>query len=110
MRISDWSSDVCSSDLVAERPRLGQFAALAALAGLPAVAGVWLGSFAFSPHWAALALGAGAGAIAQVIVEVGAFLRSRAEAQGRSWVSVTAFLGIVTGIAVMYATALLVQV
>src|SRR3546814_11704975 len=87
MRISDWSSDVCSSDLVAERPRLGQFAALAALAGLPAVAGVWLGSFAFSPHWAALALGAGAGAIAQVIVEVGAFLRSRAEAPGRSWVS-----------------------
>src|SRR3546814_16194814 len=84
MRISDWSSDVCSSDLVAERPRLGQFAALAALAGLPAVAGVWLGSFAFSPHWAALALGAGAGAIAQVIVEVGAFLRSRAEADRKS--------------------------
>ena len=31
------------------------FAALAALAGLPAVAGIWLGSYAFAPHWAALA-------------------------------------------------------
>ena len=56
--------------------------ALAALAGLPAVAGIWLGSYAFAPHWAALALAVGAGAIFQVVVEVGCCSLRRARSQG----------------------------
>ena len=40
------------------------FAALGALAGLPAVLGAWGGGFAFSPAPAALAFGVAAGAIA----------------------------------------------
>lgn len=96
--------------LVEDRPRLPVFAGLAALAGLPAVAGVWLGSYAFAPHWAALALAVGAGAILQVIVEVGLLLvrRARPEA-GRGTVTATTTGGVVAGVAVMYATALLVQ-
>ena len=43
--------------LVETRHRLPTFVGLAALAGLPAVAGVWLGSYAFAPHPLAMAVG-----------------------------------------------------
>jgi zinc transporter, ZIP family len=95
--------------LVQERPRWPVFIGLAALAGLPAVMGIWLGSYAFSPHWAALALAVGAGAILQVIVEVSGLLIRRSATQGTSWASVSAVLGVILGVAVMYGTALLVQ-
>jgi ZIP family zinc transporter len=95
--------------LLGERPRGRIFIGLAALAGLPAVAGIWLGSYAFSPHWAALALAVGAGAIFQVIIEVGGLLVRQARRQGASWVSASAVAGVMLGVVVMYGTALLVQ-
>lgn len=95
--------------LIEERPRLAVFAALAALAGLPAVAGIWLGSYAFAPHWAALALAVGAGAIFQVIVEVGLLLARRTRSEGRGMVNAAAAGGVAAGVVLMYATALLVQ-
>ena len=87
--------------------RFVHFAGLAALAGLPAVLGTWAGAFAFAPHWAALLLGIGAGAILQVIVEVGAYLARTT--QGR-WLSPTSLTGFALGLAVMYVTAFLVNV
>ncbi len=99
-----------AAPMLAERPRLKVFIGLIALAGLPAVLGIWIGSFAFSAHWAAIALGIGAGAILQVIVEVGAYLARKSREQGRSWASGTILAGVTLGIVVMYATAFLVQV
>ena len=99
-----------AAPMLAERPRLKIFALLAALAGLPAVLGIWIGSFAFSAHWAALALGIGAGAILQVIVEVGAYLIRKSREQGRSWASGLTLAGVTLGVLVMYATTFLVQV
>ena len=90
--------------------RLGTFAGLAALAGLPAVAGTWLGAFAFEPHWAALALGLGAGAILQVMVEVGGFLARGARSAGGSWASAPNLAGFALGLVLMYGTAFLVNV
>jgi hypothetical protein len=52
----------------------------------------------------------GAGAILQVVVEVGVLLaRRRAAPEGRGAAMATAISGVVAGVVVMYATALLVQ-
>jgi zinc transporter ZupT len=98
-----------AAPLTERRPSLAMFAALAALAGLPAVLGTWAGAFAFSPHWAALCFGIGAGAILQVVIEVSAYLHRTAQRAGHTGLSPTALLGFVAGLAVMYATALLVR-
>jgi zinc transporter, ZIP family len=97
-----------AAPLVETRPGLGTFAALAALAGLPAVLGTWTGAFAFSPHWAALCFGIGAGAILQVVVEVAAYLHRLAARAGDSALSGTTLAGFAGGLFVMYATAILV--
>ena len=99
-----------AAPMLEERLRLKVFAALIALAGLPAVLGIWIGSFAFSAQSAAVALGVGAGAIAQVIVEVGGYLARRAAKGGRSWATANVLAGVLLGVVVMYATAFLIQV
>ncbi|MDZ7800104.1 MAG: hypothetical protein U5K81_04830 [Trueperaceae bacterium] len=101
-----------ASPLVKRRPPLLTFVGLAALAGLPAVVGTWTGAFAYAPHWAALFLAVGAGAILQVIVEVGTYLARTAREHGGegAWLSTTSLAGFATGLVVMYATALLVNV
>ncbi len=99
-----------AAPLLDERPRFTVFAGLVALAGLPAVIGIWIGSFAFSAHWAALAMGVGAGAILQVIVEVGGYLVRKTREQDRSWASAPVLAGVILGVLTMYATAFLVQI
>lgn len=94
--------------LTRQKPSLVFLGGLALLAGLPAVFGIWLGAFAFSPHWAALALAVGAGAILQVVIEVGRLIRRQAQAPSGS-TAAAALSGGGLGIALMYGTALLVQ-
>lgn len=84
------------------RPRLAHFVGLGALAGAPTIVGAWLGGYAFSPSWAALAFGVAAGAIAQVVWAVASTLPSRY----RLGAPVGA-AGLVAGLVVMYATGLL---
>ncbi len=92
--------------MVRRSPGIATFAGLAALAGLPAVPGVVLGAAAINPYWAALCFGVGAGAILQVIIEVGGLLVRRAAPSGA--VTVANLLGVTAGLAIMYSTALLV--
>ena len=82
----------------------------AALAGLPAVAGAWIGAFTFAPHWGAVFFGIAAGAILQVMIEVGRTIWPARGASGESAPAGTAFAGFGAGVLVMYATAFLVQV
>jgi zinc transporter, ZIP family len=98
-----------AAPLTKQRVKLATFLALGALAGLPAVAGTWLGAFAFSPQWAALFLGVGAGAILQVVVEVSNYLLRSSKKRG-AWLSGTNLAGFAAGLVVMYLTAFLVNV
>jgi zinc transporter ZupT len=99
-----------AAPLLRSRPTLVHFVGLTLLAGAPAIAGMWLGSLAFSPHWSALALAIGAGAILQVIVEVSAYLVRSSGGASSALVSPAAIGGIVLGVAVMYATGMLVKI
>ncbi|HWQ11184.1 MAG TPA: hypothetical protein VNL77_00205 [Roseiflexaceae bacterium] len=91
-----------------ERVRLRHFVALAALAGLPAVLGVWTGGFIYNSLAAALFLALGAGAIAQVIYEVARLVLRQSADERAPLLSPAVFGGLAGGIAIMYLTALLV--
>lgn len=95
-----------AAPLADERPRLLDFAGLAALAGLPAIFGVLLGTQTVSPLWIAVCFGTGAGAILQVIIEVGALILRRS-GPGQ-WLSPPVAAGVSAGLGLMYVTALLV--
>ena len=96
---------VAGADAPARR-RLARLAGLGVLAGAPAILGAWIGASAFDPSLAALMFGLGAGAIAQVIVQIAPAVRDEA---GRLLHPLAAG-GLLTGLAVMYATGLLVSV
>jgi zinc transporter, ZIP family len=86
--------------------RLRTLALLGLIAGAPAILGAWIGASAFHPSAAALLFGVGAGAIAQVIVQILPQVRER---DGRL-LSPVVSAGLLTGLLVMYATGLLVSV
>ncbi|MBP7999305.1 MAG: ZIP family metal transporter [Chloroflexi bacterium] len=92
-----------------EQPKLKTFIGLALLAGGPAILGTWIGSLAFSPFLATLFLSIGAGAILQVIWEVGKLLTHEAQRQKESALSWLNFGGLAAGILIMYLTAFLVN-
>ncbi len=98
-----------AAPLVRARPTLLAFAGLTALAGLPAVLGIWLGASVIAPQWAALALAVGAGAILQVLFEVGGFMHRHHG--GRSGLLDRASLsGFAIAFAFLYLTAMLIKI
>jgi zinc transporter ZupT len=97
-----------AAPILRERPPLPHFAGLAALAGVPAIFGVWIGGFVYSPFWATLFLAIGVGALAQVIVEVSRLITRWSQRRSGALVNWTTFSGVTAGIAIMYLTALVV--
>ncbi len=97
-----------AAPMTKSRPTIGMFVALAVLAGAPAIPGIWLGSLALAPHWAALALAIGAGAILQVIYEVGALVL---RGENRVSENLDRFMlgGFVVGVGFMYLTGLAIK-
>ncbi len=88
------------------RARVDRLLLLGVLAGAPAVLGAWIGASAFHPSLAALMFGIGAGAIAQVIVQIAPQVRDES---GR-FLHPLASVGVLAGLFVMYVTGLLVSV
>jgi zinc transporter ZupT len=88
------------------RARVRRLALLGVIAGAPAILGAWIGASAFQPGLAALMFGVGAGAIAQVIVQIAPQIRDRA---GRL-LHPLAVGGLLAGLAVMYVTNLLISI
>jgi zinc transporter ZupT len=87
-------------------PRARTLVLLGLLAGGPAIVGAWIGASAFNPSLAALMFGIGAGAIAQVVVQI---TRQARGADGGTF-SPGVAAGLVLGLLVMYATGLLVSI
>jgi ZIP family zinc transporter len=86
------------------RVGLGRLAVLAVVAGAPAILGAWIGGFLTNDFLGVLFFAAAAGAALEVIVEVGRYVARRAPGGLASGYVIGGFL---TGIAVMYATGLL---
>jgi hypothetical protein len=99
-----------AAPLTEKRPPLTTFIWLALLAGGPAIVGMWFGSLAYAPQWAAFALAIGAGAILQVIIEVTGYLVRNTQRHGTSWLSPAVLGGFAAGIAAMYVTGMLVKI
>jgi zinc transporter ZupT len=93
-----------------DRPKLTTFLWLALIAGAPAIAGAWIGGFIYSDLAAAIFLGVGVGAIVQVIVEVGKLLMRHSQRAGTTLATWPNVIGFAAGLAILYATALLVVV
>jgi len=85
---------------------IARLVGLGFLAGAPAIVGAWIGASAFNASLAAFLFGLGAGAIAQVVVQIAPSIRDR---DGRL-LHPLAVGGLLSGFVVMYATGLLVSV
>jgi zinc transporter ZupT len=92
---------------VAQRPpALRRLALYGLIAGAPAILGAWIGALAFNAALAAFLFGLGAGAIAQVIVQLAPTVRDE---RGRL-LHPLAVGGALAGIALMFVTGLLVAI
>jgi len=92
--------------VAALKPTVGRLVALGLIAGAPTVLGTWIGAAAFTPSFAAFLLGFGAGAIAQVVVQLAPTLRD----DGGRTLHPAAVGAVLAGMAIMFATGLLVSV
>ncbi|MDQ3378022.1 MAG: ZIP family metal transporter [Actinomycetota bacterium] len=99
-----------AAPILKEKPKLAHFAWLALLGGGPAIVGTWIGGFAYSNLLSTVFLAIGAGAILQVIYEVTRLLLKDSARSKAPALSAVNLGGLTAGIAIMYATALLVSV
>jgi zinc transporter ZupT len=98
-----------AAPILKERPKLAHFAWLALLGGGPAILGTWIGGFAYSNLASVVFLAVGAGAILQVVYEVTRLLLKDAARSKQPALSLPNLGGFAAGVAIMYATALLVS-
>jgi ZIP family zinc transporter len=87
------------------RVSLGRLAALALIAGAPAIPGAWLGGFVTSDVLGVLFFAGAAGAALEVVVEVGRYVARKAPGGLNSGYVLG---GYIAGIVVMYVTGLLI--
>ena len=92
--------------LADQRVRLAHLLRLGLIAGAPTILGAWIGAASATPAVTALLLGVGAGAIAQVIVQISPSLRNSA---GR-YLHPAAVAGVLAGLTIMFGTSFLVSV
>ena len=95
--------------IAARPPSLQRLALLGMIAGAPAILGAWIGASAFNSSLAALLLGAGAGAIVQVIQQLVPTIRENVGGAQRALYPASV-AGILAGFAILYVTSLLVSV
>jgi ZIP family zinc transporter len=93
--------------LARERVSLGDLVTLGLIGGVPTIAGAWLGGLVYSPVLSVLFLAIGAGAIAQVILQIGRQMAGELPLL-RILTAGHVMAGLFAGFAVMYATGMMV--
>ncbi len=93
------------SPIAKDRPDLRTLLTLGLVAGVPTIAGAWLGGMAYSPLWATLFLSIGVGAIIQVVVAL--YKMVARQSPQTVWTPLTAG-GLMAGLVIMYATGLFI--
>jgi zinc transporter ZupT len=88
-----------------EKPRISYLIALGIIAGAPAIVGTWIGGFVASPLASIVFLAIGAGAVFQVVVTIGRFVR---RSNGDKFLAGPTITGLATGMLIMYLTTLLI--
>jgi zinc transporter, ZIP family len=87
--------------------------AMGLIAGVPAILGAWIGGFLYSPIAAIIFLSIGAGAIFQVVYSIASWMvnSNTAAIDGgrKTLLSTSMIAGFIVGMAIMYATSLLVS-
>jgi zinc transporter ZupT len=78
------------------------------IAGVPTIAGTWIGGFLYSPIAAVLFLSVGAGAIFQVVYSLVSWISQHQKPKPTSSLSGHVIAGFITGLLIMYLTGLLV--
>ncbi|MBA3632823.1 MAG: ZIP family metal transporter [Acidobacteria bacterium] len=93
--------------LVRDRPSVKTLLVMGLIAGAPAIVGCWIGGFTYSLPFSLLFLAIGAGAVFQVAWELAKMIQPKLETSPRA--SFVAFAGVITGMALLYITGLLVK-
>jgi zinc transporter, ZIP family len=93
--------------VAAERPTIGKLVLLGLVAGVPTIAGAWIGGFTYSPVWITLFFAIGAGAIIQVVFEVWKLFARQSDKGGGLTAPLNA-AGVFAGLLIMYVTGLFV--
>ena len=95
------------SPLAKEDIRIRDLVQLGIIGGAPTIAGAWLGGFVYSPIWSVVFFAVGAGAIAQVIVQISRQMAGDVSVS-QHLATVPVLTGLTTGFGIMYVTGLIV--
>lgn len=93
--------------LARERARVGDLVLLGVIGGVPTIAGAWLGGLLYSPVLSVLFLAVGAGAIAQVVLQI-ARQMAGADSVARYFARGPVLAGLAAGFVIMYSTGMVV--
>jgi zinc transporter ZupT len=95
------------SPLAEESIRVRDLVRLGIIGGAPTIAGAWVGGFVYSPIWSVVFFAVGAGAIAQVIVQISRQMAGDASVS-QHLATVPVLTGLTAGFGIMYVTGLIV--
>lgn len=89
-----------------DRPTLSSLAWMGLIGGVPAIVGAWVGGLTYSQPLAVLFLAIGAGAVFEVVYEIGKLIQRDA---AKRPVPLTIFAGVTVGMLLLYVTGLLIK-